>query len=130
MMKPASQFTCIHTEDKKTSPGGLHGQLKESRCGVYRHIVHGVIFLVRPPLSCPRQGGNGQTADPRRQDEGGSGQGTKLRLIPLSPTYFVPEDDSEIQVEFVLDWEGKEFEAIGHFRDGGKQRLSRIKEKK
>ena len=48
----------------------------------------------------------------------------------MSPAYFVPEDDSEIQVEFVLDWEGKEFEAIGHFRDGGKQRLSRIKEKK
>jgi hypothetical protein len=51
----------------------------------------------------------------------------KLRLIALSPTYFVPEDDSEIQVEFVLDQEGKEYEAIGHFRDGGKQRLSRIK---
>lgn len=57
-------------------------------------------------------------------------QGIKLRLIALSPTYFVPEDDSEIQVEFVLDQEGQEYEAIGHFRDGGKQRLSRIKEKK
>jgi C-terminal processing protease CtpA/Prc len=57
-------------------------------------------------------------------------QGMKLRLIPLSPTYFVPEDDSEIQVEFVLDQKGKEYEAIGHFRDGGKQRLSRIKEKR
>ena len=56
--------------------------------------------------------------------------GMKLRLIPLSPTYFVPEDDSEIQVEFVLDTEGKEYEAIGHFRYGGKQRLSRVKEKK
>jgi len=56
-------------------------------------------------------------------------QGMKLRLIPLSPTYFVPEDDSEIQVEFVLDKEGKEYEAIGHFRDGGKERLRRIKEK-
>jgi hypothetical protein len=54
-------------------------------------------------------------------------RGMKLRLIALSPTYFVPEDDSEIQVEFVLDQEGKEYEAIGHFRDGGKQRLSRIK---
>jgi hypothetical protein len=56
-------------------------------------------------------------------------RGMKLRLIPLSPTYFVPEDDSELQVEFVLDREGKEYEAIGHFRDGEKQRLSRIKEK-
>jgi len=54
----------------------------------------------------------------------------KLRLIPLSPTYFVPEDDSEIQLEFVLGQEGIEYEAIGHFRDGGKQRLSRIREKK
>jgi len=54
--------------------------------------------------------------------------GRKIKLIPLSPTYFVPEDDSEIQVEFVLDQEGQEYEAIGHFRDGGKQRLSRIKE--
>jgi hypothetical protein len=57
-------------------------------------------------------------------------RGMKLRLIALSPTYFVPEDDSEIQVEFVLDQEGKEYEAIGHFRDGGKQHLSRIKEEK
>ncbi len=56
--------------------------------------------------------------------------GMKLRLIPLSPTYFVPEDDSEIQVEFVLAEAGKEYEAIGHFRYGGKQRLSRVKEKK
>jgi C-terminal processing protease CtpA/Prc len=57
-------------------------------------------------------------------------RGMKLRLIPLSPTYFVPEDDSEIQVEFVLDPEGKEYEAIGHFRDGETERLGRIKEKK
>jgi hypothetical protein len=57
-------------------------------------------------------------------------RGMKLRLIPLSPTYFVPEDDSEIQVEFVLDPEGKEYEAIVYFRDGGKQRLNRVKEKK
>ena len=56
--------------------------------------------------------------------------GRKLKLIPLSPTYFVPEDDSEIQVEFVLDKEGKEYEAIGYFRDGEKQRLSRVKEEK
>ena len=57
-------------------------------------------------------------------------RGMKLRLIALSPTYFVPEDDSEIQIEFVLDEEGKGYEAIGHFRDGGKQRLSRVKEEK
>ena len=57
-------------------------------------------------------------------------QGMKIRLIPLSPTYFVPEDDSEIQVEFVLDKAGKEYEAIGHFRDGGEERLRRLKEKK
>ena len=53
----------------------------------------------------------------------------KLRMIPLSPTYFVPEDDSEIQLEFVLDRTGKEYEAVAHFRDGEKERISRIKEK-
>ncbi|MGB7294021.1 MAG: S41 family peptidase [Candidatus Aminicenantales bacterium] len=57
-------------------------------------------------------------------------RGSKIKLIPLSPAYFVPEDDSEIQVEFVLDKEGNEYEIIGHFRDGETQRLSRIKEKK
>jgi hypothetical protein len=56
-------------------------------------------------------------------------RGMKLRLIPLSPIYFVPEDESDMQVEFVLDQEGKEYEAIGYFRDGGKERLSRVKEK-
>jgi hypothetical protein len=57
-------------------------------------------------------------------------RGQKIKLIPLSPTYFVPGDDSEIQVEFVLDKEGEEYEIIGHFRDGETQHLSRIKEKK
>ncbi len=56
-------------------------------------------------------------------------RGRKIKLIPLNPTYFVPEDDSEIQVEFVLDKEGKEYEIIGHIRDGSELRLSRIKEK-
>jgi hypothetical protein len=56
--------------------------------------------------------------------------GRRIKLIPLSATYFVPEDDSEIQVEFVLDEAGKEYEVIGHFRYGGKERMSRIKEKK
>jgi len=30
----------------------------------------------------------------------------------------------------VLDPEGKEYEAIGYFRDGEKERLTRLKEKK
>jgi C-terminal processing protease CtpA/Prc len=54
-------------------------------------------------------------------------RGMKLRMIPLNQTYFVPQDESEIQIEFVLDKEGKEYEIIGHFRDGGKQRMSRLK---
>jgi C-terminal processing protease CtpA/Prc len=54
-------------------------------------------------------------------------RGMKLRMIPLNQTYFVPQDESEIQIEFVLDKEGKEFEVIGHFRDGVKQRFSRLK---
>lgn len=53
-------------------------------------------------------------------------RGRKIKLIPLTQTYFVPEDDSEIQVEFVLDKEGKEYEIIGHVRDGSEMRLSRI----
>ncbi len=57
-------------------------------------------------------------------------QGRKIKMIPLSPTYFVPEDDSEIQIEFVLDKEGKEYEINGHLRDGETLRLTRIKEKK
>jgi C-terminal processing protease CtpA/Prc len=56
--------------------------------------------------------------------------GLKLKLIPLSPTYFVPEDDSEIQIEFVLDESGKEYEAVAHFRYGEKERMMRVKEKK
>ena len=50
--------------------------------------------------------------------------GGKIKLIPLSPTYFVPEDDSEIQVEFVLGPEGKEYDAVGYFRYGGKERYN------
>ncbi|MFZ2055237.1 MAG: hypothetical protein WAU81_13710 [Candidatus Aminicenantales bacterium] len=57
-------------------------------------------------------------------------RGRKIKFIPLSSTYFVPEDDSELQIEFVLDKEGKEYEIIGHLRDGSELRLSRIKEKK
>jgi C-terminal processing protease CtpA/Prc len=57
-------------------------------------------------------------------------QGRKVRLVPLSSTYFVPEDDSEIQVEFALDKEGRKYEIVGHFRDGSELRLSRVKEKK
>jgi C-terminal processing protease CtpA/Prc len=55
--------------------------------------------------------------------------GRKIKLIPLSPTYFVPEDESDVQVEFGLDPEGKEYEAIGHFRSGGKERIARVKDK-
>lgn len=54
-------------------------------------------------------------------------QGSKFKLIPLSQTYFVPEDDSSIQVEFVLDKEGNEYEIIGHRRDGAEMRMSRVK---
>jgi hypothetical protein len=57
-------------------------------------------------------------------------RGRKIRLIPLSQTYFVPEDESEIQVEFVLDTDDKEYEAIAYFRYGEKERITRIKEKK
>ncbi len=57
-------------------------------------------------------------------------RGRKIKLIPLTATYFVPEDDSEIQVEFVLDKAGKEYEIIGHVRDGSEMRMSRVEEKK
>ncbi len=54
-------------------------------------------------------------------------QGRKVKMIPLSPTYFVLEGESEAHIEFVLNSEGKEYEIIVHLRDGGKERLSRIK---
>jgi retinol-binding protein 3 len=56
--------------------------------------------------------------------------GKKIKLIPLSATYFVPEDDSEFQLEFGLDETGKEYEAIGHFRYGENERFVRVKEEK
>jgi hypothetical protein len=56
--------------------------------------------------------------------------GRKIKLIPLSATYFVPEDASEMQIEFVLDETVKEYEAVGHFRYGGEQRFNRVKENK
>jgi len=59
-----------------------------------------------------------------------SAQGQKIKMIPLSPTYFVPADDSGIQIEFVPDKNGKSYDVIGHFRGGAKQRMSRIREKK
>jgi C-terminal processing protease CtpA/Prc len=55
-------------------------------------------------------------------------QGRKVKMIPVSPTYFVLEGDSEAHLEFVLDNEGKSYEIIVHLRDGGKQRLSRVKQ--
>jgi C-terminal processing protease CtpA/Prc len=54
-------------------------------------------------------------------------QGRKLKMIPLSPTYFVLEGESEAHIEFVPDDIGKDYEIIVHLRDGGTQRLSRIK---
>jgi C-terminal processing protease CtpA/Prc len=54
-------------------------------------------------------------------------QGRKLKMIPLSPTYFVLEGDSEAHIEFVLDDAGKDYDIVLHIRDGGTQRLSRIK---
>jgi len=73
------------------------------------------------PRFCPRQGGNGQLYI--------LSQGRKLRLVPISPTYFVPEDDSGIHVEFVPYSGGTKYEAIAYLRYGEKERISRVKVK-
>lgn len=54
----------------------------------------------------------------------------KFRMIPLSETYFVLDGESDIRVEFTLDDKSKEYEIIGHFPDGRKEAVKRIKEKK
>ncbi len=54
-------------------------------------------------------------------------QGRKVKMIPVSPTYFVLEGDSEAHLEFVLGKEAKDYEILVHLRDGGTQRLSRVK---
>jgi len=50
----------------------------------------------------------------------------KLKMIPLSETYFILENESSIRVEFVSDDSGNTYEIIGHFRDGGSERVKRI----
>lgn len=53
----------------------------------------------------------------------------KIRMIPLTETYFVLEGESGIQIEFTLDKAGKDYEITAHFQNGRKEIVKRIKEK-
>ena len=46
------------------------------------------------------------------------------------PLYFVLDGEPDIRVEFTLDDKSKEYEIIGHFPDGRKEAVKRIKKKK
>ena len=49
----------------------------------------------------------------------------KLKMIPLSPTYFVVDGEVEIHVEFIPAKDGGAFEVIVYNHDGGTQCLGR-----
>jgi len=53
----------------------------------------------------------------------------KFKMIPLSETYFVLDGEPSIRVEFTFNDNSKEYEIIGHFPDGRKEVIKRVKEK-
>jgi len=53
----------------------------------------------------------------------------KMRMIPLTESYFVLEGESGIRVEFTLDKAGKDYEITAHFQDGRKDIINRVKDK-
>ncbi|UCE40785.1 MAG: S41 family peptidase [Candidatus Aminicenantes bacterium] len=54
----------------------------------------------------------------------------QFRMIPLSEAYFVLDGEPSIRVEFIFSDETKEYEIIGHFPDGRKEIVKRVKSKK
>lgn len=50
-------------------------------------------------------------------------------MIPMSETYFVLDGEPSIRVEFTFNDNSKEYEIIGHFPDGRKEVIKRVKEK-
>jgi len=53
----------------------------------------------------------------------------QFKMIPLSETYFVLDGEPSIRVEFTFNDQSKEHEIIGHFPDGRKEVVKRVKEK-
>jgi hypothetical protein len=53
----------------------------------------------------------------------------KFKMIPLTDAYFVLEGEDSIRIEFILNDTSKEYEIIGHFRNGRKEQIKRAKEK-
>ena len=52
----------------------------------------------------------------------------KFKMIPLKETYFVLDGEPNIRVEFTFNDQSKLYEIIGHFPDGGKEIVKRIKD--
>jgi C-terminal processing protease CtpA/Prc len=53
----------------------------------------------------------------------------KMRMIPLTETYFILEGEPEIRVEFTREKTGQSYEIIVHFQDGSKEIVKRVKSK-
>jgi C-terminal processing protease CtpA/Prc len=52
----------------------------------------------------------------------------KFKMIPLSETYFIMDGEPSIRVEFTFNARNKEYEIIGHFPDGSKEVVKRLKD--
>ncbi len=52
----------------------------------------------------------------------------KFKMIPLSETYFVLDGEPSVRVEFKFNDKSKEYEIIGHFPDGRKEVVKRVKD--
>jgi C-terminal processing protease CtpA/Prc len=52
----------------------------------------------------------------------------KFKMIPLSQTYFVLDEEPNIRIEFRLNEQSNEYEIIGHFPDGRKEVVKKVKD--
>jgi C-terminal processing protease CtpA/Prc len=53
----------------------------------------------------------------------------RIKMIPLTDTYFVLDGEDSIRIEFILNNKSGEYEIIAHFSDGTKENVKRVKEK-
>ncbi len=54
----------------------------------------------------------------------------KFKMIPLTDKYFILDGEDSIRIEFIMNTASKEYEIIGHFRDGRKENVKRVTEVK
>ncbi|MGD2086412.1 MAG: S41 family peptidase [Candidatus Aminicenantes bacterium] len=54
----------------------------------------------------------------------------RMKLIPLSETYFIIEGENNIRAEFILDDQSKEYKIKAHFSDGKSEIVNRLKKEK